>query len=561
MKLFRFGRRKIHEIAPDEIFLDSSNLPRHDEEQFEGRVEHPVERKTLVGIGIVFSLALLIFFGRAYDLQIARGAEYSEISRQNRLDRTVAFASRGLIYDRTGRELAWNVASSTSFSYRRYSTIPGLSHFLGFVIYPKRDANGTWWREETGGVSGAELAYDFLLRGQNGSTMIETDALGRVERENVTATPQSGADLTLTIDADVQSKLFSLLSQHARDKGFQGGASVIMDVRTGEILSLVSFPQYDNQSFTDGNTSEIRAAISNPRTPLLNRAVAGLYTPGSIVKPMFAVAALNEGIISPDKKILSTGAITIPNPYNPELPSVFRDWAVHGLVDMREALAVSSDEYFYTIGGGFGGQQGLGINRLDEYARKFGIGAPTGITLLGEEEGVIPTPEWKEAVFGPEDPWRIGNTYHTVIGQYGFQVTPIQAVRFIGAIANGGKMLKPQLMASSTQVSADLEIPDSYLQIVREGMRMAVTSTRRDATVKALNIGGIEIAAKTGTAQTGARNESMNSWSVGFWPAQNPHWAYATVLEKAPAGTLSGAAPAMLPFFQWLIANKTEYVH
>ncbi|MCR4281272.1 MAG: penicillin-binding transpeptidase domain-containing protein, partial [Candidatus Kaiserbacteria bacterium] len=301
--------------------------------------------------------------------------------------------------------------------------------------------------------------------------------------------------------------------------------------------------------------------FNDPRTPMLNRAVAGAYTPGSIVKPIFASAALNEGIISPDKQILSTGAISIPNPYDKSNPSIFRDWAVHGLVDMRMALAVSSDEYFYTIGGGYGEQQGLGINRLDEYARRFGLGTSTGIAILGEVSGVIPTPEWKAKIFGPDDPWRIGNTYHTAIGQYGFQLTPLQAVRFVSAIANGGRLMKPQLIASSTPEYSDVGIPDSYLQIVREGMRLAVTSGRKDATVKYLNISGIRMAGKTGTAQLGARNESMNAWFIGFWPAENPRFAVATVLENAPAGTLSGAGPAMLPFFQWLIANKPEYVN
>jgi penicillin-binding protein 2 len=227
---------------------------------------------------------------------------------------------------------------------------------------------------------------------------------------------------------------------------------------------------------------------------------------------------------------------------------------------MRTALAVSSDEYFYTVGGGYSGQQGLGINKLDEYAQKFGLGTTTGIQLGGEKGGVIPTPSWKAVTF-PEDPlWRIGDTYHTAIGQYGFQITPLQAVRYIGAIASGGKLFTPQLTASSTPVFTDLNIPGSDFQIVREGMRLAVTSSRHDATVKFFNIPGIELAAKTGTAQLGAHNEYMNSWSVGFWPASDPHYAYAVVLEHAPAGTLSGAAPAMLPFFQWLIANHPEYL-
>lgn len=559
--MWRSRRRKIREIAPDEIFLDSSNLPRHNEKQFEGRVERPVAGKALAGVGVIFALILVVFSARAYYLQIAHGADYAEISRNNRLDRTIVFAARGLIYDVTDRELAWNTASSTGYSLRRYSRLPGLAHLLGFVRYPKADANGKWWREDYAGISGAELAFDQVLRGKNGSMMLETDALGNVERELIIAPPQNGSDIRLTVDAEVQSELYSALKKHAADKGFQGGASVIMDVGTGDILALVSFPEYDNQGFTDGKTGAIKEAFSDKRTPLLNRAVAGLYTPGSIVKPIFAAAALNEGIISPEKKILSTGAITLPNPYDPEKPSVFRDWAVHGLVDMREALAVSSDEYFYTIGGGFGSQPGLGINRLDEYARKFGIGTTTGIALLGEAAGVIPTPAWKKELFGPDDPWRIGDTYHTAIGQYGFQLTPIQAVRFIGAVANGGKLMKPQVVASSTPEHISAGVPDHYLQVVREGMRLAVTSARKDATVKALNIGGINIAAKTGTAEIGMRNESMNSWSVGFWPAEDPRFAYATVLEKAPAGTLSGAAPAMLPFFQWLIANKPEYVN
>ncbi|MDO8562177.1 MAG: penicillin-binding transpeptidase domain-containing protein, partial [bacterium] len=367
--------------------------------------------------------------------------------------------------------------------------------------------------------------------------------------------------ITLSIDAEVENELYTILSKHAIANRFQGGASVIMDVQTGEILAMASFPEYDHTAFTEGDAKIVRDAFNDPRTPMLNRVVAGAYTPGSIVKPIFASAALSEGIISPDKQILSKGAITIPNPYDKERPSIFRDWAVHGLVDMRTALAVSSDEYFYTIGGGYGTQAGLGIKRLDEYARKYGLGAPTGIELLGEVSGVIPTPEWKEKVFGADDPWRIGNTYHTAIGQYGFQLTPLQAVRYTSAIANGGKLLKPQILASSTPEYTSVGIPDSYLEIVREGMRLAVTSTRTDATVKFFNLGGIHLAAKTGTAQIGVNNESMNSWSIGFWPVENPRYAYATVLEKAPAGTLSGAAPGMLPFFQWLIANKPEYVN
>ena len=568
----RFGKRRIREIAPEDIFLDSSNLPNLSSSQFEGRVEQPVAPAAIVAVGLCFVLVVSGFAYRAFSLQVMQGETYAEISRDNTLDRSLIFATRGVIYDRRGKELAWNEAQSASttvgkiasssdmYAYRVYSPLPGLSHVVGYVQYPKADTAGNWWREEYVGISGVELSFDEMLAGRNGNAIVETNALGRVERENIVLPPERGEDLTLAIDADLQSKLYEVLSSHSSRQGFKGGAAVIMDVRTGELLALTSFPEYDHLAFVQGNSEAVRAASNDARTPLLNRAVSGLYTPGSIVKPMFAAAALQEGIISPEKQINSTGALILPNPYNPDAPSIFRDWTVHGWVDMRTAIAVSSDEYFYVLGGGFGGQKGLGISKIDEYSRRFGLASTTGIDLRGDTGGIIPTPEWKARVFGEDDPWRIGNTYHTSIGQYGFQITPLHAVRFTAAIANGGKLLKPQLLASTTAEFTEIGIKDEYLQIAREGMRMAVTSDRHDATVKSLYIAGIQIAGKTGTAQIGARNEWMNSWSVGFWPADNPKYAFAVVLEKAPAGTLSGASPGLVPFFQWLVAERPEYV-
>ncbi len=581
-----FRTKKAYEIAPDEIFLDSSNLPQHETSQFEGRVVSRLSREVPRWVGLAFMLVILLFGARVFSLEVLKGETYAEISRENTLERSILFATRGLIVDRTGTKLAWNemsedAASSSPFALRKYTAAPGLAHLLGFIQYPRADKSGAWWREEYAGMSGSELAFDDIVGGANGSQMVERDAVGVVQRENIVTPAMHGKDLVLSIDAEVQSQLYKTLSAHARAQRFEGGAAVIMDVHTGEILALTSFPEYDNQAQTDGIGTVIRSASENPQKPFLNRAISGLYVPGSIVKPIFAAAALNEGIISSEKEILSTGAISIPNPYDPDKPTIFRDWTVHGLVDMRTALAVSSDEYFYTIGGGYESQKGLGIAKLDEYARRFGLSQPTGIALRGEAEGVIPTPEWKLEVFGPDDPWRIGNTYHTAIGQYGFQITPIQAAVFTAAIANGGKVLVPTLVvrpvrsfenlntaipwltsngASSTVEFTSVGIPDAYLQVVREGMRMAVTSPRSDATVKILNMPRIQIAAKTGTAQLGLKNEWVNSWSVGFWPSDHPRYAYAVVLEHAPAGTLSGAAPGLRPFFEWLAATHPEYI-
>lgn len=563
-----FSRRRrvgiIREIAPDEIFLDSSNLPFRDDPQFEGRVVRPISARAILGVGAVFCMAILLFAARSFDLSVVQGASFAEVSRENRLDHTVLFAPRGLIYDRNGTELAWNessgATSSVPYALRRYIALPGFAHILGFVNYPKADASGNWWRTEYAGVDGAELAFDAALAGKNGARMVEIDALGNVEMQNIVDPPVPGENVALSIDAALQTKLFTTLSEHARRQRFEGGAGILMDVRTGEIIAMASFPEYDNAAFAAGDAARIAEANTHPYAPLLNRATSGLYTPGSIVKPIFAAAALNEGIISPEKQIHSIGAITLPNPYDPSNPSVFRDWTVHGWVDMRTALAVSSDEYFYTIGGGYGSQIGLGIARLDAYATDFGLGTSTGFTLFGEKIGVIPTPAWKAEVFGEDDPWRIGNTYHTSIGQYGFQVTPMQAVRFTAAIANGGLLLTPQILKGEPASAVRVGVAGDHLRVVREGMRMAVTSTRSDATVKSLNIPGIDISAKTGTAEVGSRKQYINSWSVGYWPAEAPRYAYAAVLEKAPAGTLSGAAPALRPFFEWLVAEHPEYL-
>src|SRR3989344_3402035 len=338
--------RRVHEIAADEIFLDSSNLPAHDATQFEGRVALPLSGRAIIAVGLAFTLVVIAFGIRAFSLEVVDGNSYADISRNNTLDRTVVFATRGLILDRNGRELAWNempgvsgdvagVASSTAYALRRYTELPGLAHILGFIRYPKADAKGNWWREEFVGMSGSELACNDVLRGVNGSSMVETDARRRVQRENIVSPPKHGTDLRLSVDADVQSKLYTVLSANARAQQFQGGAAAIMDVRTGELLALTSFPEYNNRAFNDGNNTSVKAALIDPRTPLLNRAIGGLYAPGSIVKPIFAAAALNEGIISPEKKILSTGAISLPNPYDPAHPSIFRDWTVHGWINLR----------------------------------------------------------------------------------------------------------------------------------------------------------------------------------------------------------------------------------
>jgi penicillin-binding protein 2 len=431
-----------------------------------------------------------------------------------------------------------------------------MGHVVGYVKSPAKDSSGFYYRDTYVGVDGAEKAYDETLKGQNGLTLSETDARGKLVSEAKVSPPQTGEKITLSVDALVSQGLYDAIGGRAREAHATGGAGVIMNVRTGELLALTSYPEYSSEKMVEGSSSIIKGYNNDTQRPFLNRATDGLYSPGSIIKPLMVAAALTEGVISEHTQILSTGKLVIPNPYNPELPTVFKDWRVNGWTDAREAIAVSSDIYFYEIGGGYLDQKGLGIARIDDYLKRFGFGVDAGLRGFSEVSGTIPTPEWKVLNF-PDDPtWRLGNTYHTAIGQYGTLVTPLQAVRMTAAIANNGTLLTPTLFASSTPQGTKISVNDYALQVAREGMRLGVTN----GIATAVNFPFVQVAAKTGTAQVGARNEHQNAWMVGFWPYDNPVYAYAVVLEKMPAGTQVGGSGVMNDFFTFMQANAPEYL-
>ena len=546
------------EIAPDEIFLDSSNLPDFDVHQFEGRFEKPISKRTIFFLGAVFVFVGMAFVWRVWSLQIAQGEVYRQKSENNRLDKIPIFAERGIIYDRNKTELAWNEPQDNVFPRRVYTGKEGFSHILGYVVYPKKDAKGFYYRTELAGRDGVERKYNKVLAGKNGEKIIETDALMNILSESVIKHPQDGEPVTLTIDERVQNALFGFIKDLSYEKGFVGGAGVLMDVKTGDVIALASYPEYDSAILSDGsNRAKIRAFQTDPAAPFLNRAISGLYTPGSIVKPFVALAALNEKVITPEKQILSTGSISLPNPYYPELKSVFTDWKAHGWVDVRRALAVSSNVYFYEVGGGYKDQNGLGIRRIREYIAKFGIGEKTGVDLPGEVAGVVPGPEWKKEHFNGE-PWRVGDTYNTAIGQYGFQVTPIQMVRAVAAIATDGMLPVPHLAARTHTSPADISdgIDSRYFTVVKEGMRQAVL----EGTAKGLNVPFVKVAAKTGTAEVGISKRRVNSWILGFYPYDNPRYAFVVVMEKGPRENTIGGLYVMRRLLEWMRANTPEYL-
>ena len=553
-KIKRSGR----EISPDEIFLDDINLPAFDKSQMEGRIERPLGVGSVLALGALFILVVFIFGGRLWQIQIMEGEQYAERSRNNTLKTTPLFAERGGIADRTGEPLAWNAPNPAhpEFLARRYTPRSGSAHTIGFLKYPTKDSSGFYFRNDFSGIAGAEREYNEALAGENGVRAIELDVRGNTVSESLVEPPHRGNDLRLSVDARLSEALYGFLMERIRAAHFEGGAAALMDVSNGEIIALTSAPEYIPQILADGADSErIARFVSDPKKPFLDRAAAGLYAPGSVVKPLLAAAALEENIISPEKKILSTGSISIPNPYDKARTSVFNDWKAHGWVDMRGALAVSSDVYFYEIGGGFEEQKGLGIGLMEKYYRLFGLGEALADPLLGQASGTIPSPAWKKIAF-PNDQWRIGDTYNTAIGQYGMLTTPLQMLRAIGAVANSGSLLEPSLIVGETANARRVPVSEEYLRVAREGMRRAVT----EGTAGGLYFPFVSIAAKTGTSEIGVAKKKVNSWVVGFFPSDAPRYAFVALLEKGPRENTIGGVFVMRQFFEWLAATAPEYL-
>ncbi len=543
-------------IDPDDIFVDSKNIPDFDKHQFEGRLEKPIKKSTFVGIGLCFLILSIVLGGKIFQLQIIKGESFFSRSKNNYLRMEVVPAVRGIIYDRNGRELAWNdsVQNENFKSERSYLDMAGLAHVLGYV----KAAQGG----KITGLDGIEKKYDDFLSGDFGVKLIETNSKNETISESVSQPPGKGKSIRLTIASELQSELYKILGGVIRDRGFGGGGGVILDINSGEILAMTSYPEYNSQILSRGKPGDaINKYLNDTQKPFLNRVISGLYAPGSIIKPLIALAALNEKIITPDKKILSTGSISIPNPFFPGRQSVFKDWKAHGWVDMIRALAVSSNVYFYTIGGGYGDFQGLGINKIDKYAGLFGFGSKTNVDLNKEEGGLIPSPGTKA---GSKDPiWRIGDTYHAAIGQGDFEITPLQAAVYAATIASAGQVPQPHLFLDDSKASEfsmakkTIPIPKEYFQIVQEGMRRVVL----EGTAQALSGLNVEIAAKSGTAELESdSNKFVNSWLIGFLPYENPKIAFSILLERGRPTNLIGGVFAGRQLFDWMIIHTPQYL-
>lgn len=459
------------------------------------------------------------------------------------------------------------VESDFEREYPQGPTFASLVGYTGRVSQSDLQADPTLDANDFVGKVGIEAYYDKELRGTPGVTVQYKNAQGDLLREEEQSTPMVGESVDLTIDGGLQTYLAQSLANGLASLGRTVGIGLAMDPQNGQILSLVNLPSFDNNIFSQPSTStaaEVQALLASPDKPLFDRVVNGYYNPGSTIKPLDAVAALKEGVIDPSREIFSNGVLLVPDPYNSSTPGRYLDWRYQGNVNMAAALAQSSDVYFYIVGGGSPpmstpelndpsdyGVTGLGISRLNEWWKTFGLGQPTGIDMPNESVGFLPTPAWKQSNSGT--PWLLGDTYDVSIGQGSLLLSPVQLLDYISAIANGGTIYRPYLNASSTPtVNEDLTYLLPQIQAVQQGMKEGVTSPQ--GTSYSLNDLPVSVCAKTGSAQV-EDNTQENAIFVGYAPCVNPQIALLILIENSKQGSLN-AVPIAKQVLNWYYENR-----
>ena len=452
---------------------------------------------------------------------------------------------------------------------RNYTMGSVFSHILGYTgKVSKQDLQTAenYTSSDYIGKVGLENFYETQLRGTPGEFESIKSATGVKSSERVLLEPVAGYNLVLNIDADLQKKTYEALEKSIKNIGSKKGAAVAMDPRTGAIMALVSYPAYDNNIFSQSiSQKDFDVLQDDPNQPFFNRAIAAKYPTGSTIKPFLASGALQEKIISPTKIINDPGFLLVQSQNDPTVTYRFGGVVPHGDVDMREAIAVSSNIYFYTIGGGYGDQKGLGPAGIKKYLDMYGWEQKTGIDLPGEWRGFVPSPTWKKEI--KNENWWDGDTYNLSIGQSDLQVTPLQVAKAYAAIANGGTLYKPQIVqkvingsgtdASVVQefkpeITGRLNIDQANLQVVREGMRDSVRLAYGSSLM--LNNIGVPIAGKTGTVETN-KDGIFNTWSSSFAPYNDPEIVFVATIEGVQ-GLRSATLPVAHDVLDWYFSNK-----
>ena len=590
-------------------------------------------RRALVGfLGVLLGLGAL--GGWYFRLQVLRHAEFATRSEANRLRLVPVAPARGLIYDRKGRILADNIAAwrleavperagdgaallarlqgvvaldaeqqaqflrdyraarpfkpvtlklrvpdeeAARFAVNRWR-FPGVelvpylgriypygalfAHVVGYVgriddkdLAAMGDIGGAYTHT---GKTGLERYYETLLRGKLGYRRLETNVAGRTVRALDTVPAVPGTDLRLSIDAELQQAMVDAF-------GELEGSALAVDPRSGEILAMVSLPSFDPNLFVNGiSHADFQALNANPSRPQFNRIVLGGVAPGSTIKPLTALAGLDSGLRQPADKVLSTGVFRLPGMRG-------RGWldGVHGWTDARKSIYESVNTYYYELA------LDMGVQRYDAYMAKYGFGQKTGIDLAGEIEGIVPSPASKMKY--ARQRWYPGDLVNSSIGQGLWKVTPLQLVRGVAAIADGGQLRRPHLVAEQRAGFAApwaplpqppaVRISDrpDHVKVVQEGMEMTTTGSGTAARV--FRGSPYRSAGKTGTAQvvnrgaTAVDPRSLPLWKrhralyIGYAPAEAPTIAVAVAVEGGGFGADTAAPIVRKVFDAWLLGK------
>ena len=418
------------------------------------------------------------------------------------------------------------------------------------------DGKADYQMDDTVGKEGVELAFESYLRGTSGERIVERNTSGKVVSEAWQSEPEPGDNVVLTIDIDLQKKVEDTLAEslpNLESKEVEGAACVVLDVDSGDVLASASYPTYSLANFSQDWAEN----SSNPLNPLVNRALNGLYPPGSTFKMITAIAALETGIITPDTKIRDEGIYTYWSNPQPQCWYYRQYHQKHGLIDVSEAIEVSCNYFFYDVG------RRVGIDTLVDYATRFGLGQKTGIELP-EKVGGVGSPERSEAL---GQKWYEGNILNVAIGQDNTQVTPIQLANYIATLVNGGTRYSTHLLKEvksndfsqilytyEPEAVATIEIQDENLNAVKAGM---LALTTEGSVAKYFQDLPVQVGAKTGSAQVSAQTES-NAVFVCFAPYDDPEIAMAIAVEHGGSGSELGAMAAEIFSYYFSVQEGRE---
>jgi penicillin-binding protein 2 len=486
---------------------------------------------------------------------------------------------------------------------RQYTGGPSFSHILGYIgpiSQEEYEAATTptgaylYDPDDSVGRGGVEQALEEELRGEKGGRWFQVDSAGveRLELTDQRRDPVNGTSARLTIDRDFQNLVSQAVQDGIREAADRArkldreppgsGVAIVMNPQNGEILAMVSWPTFDNQLFVNGiSQTAYDAYVNDPFDPLLDRAISGTYPPGSTLKPLLAVAGLQEEVINPDTKFRCLGNIRVPWTWDETQGNVYPCWLYdvgHGDVDIYRGISESCDVYFYNVGAPdqIGENnvrvhyyvpndqnqhffQGLGIEKIKRYlGQAYSFGVTSGIELAGEAEGLVPDPKW--LLQNLDENWSVGDTINVSIGQGHLLCTPLQLLNGTAAIANGGRLYRPRLIKEliredgtiikkyPAQLIRDLTeergdrpwFRPEHLAIVREGMRRTVTDPQGTGYGK-ITVSDVPIGAKSGTAEYGEAIDGKyklgHAWFSAFAPFDNPEIAVISLVVGGYEGS------------------------